>query len=350
MTETDNWTGFEQYLARKLDAPDLEITGIWQNLEGWSMETYSIGIAYTRDNRRITEDIIIRKEPEAGLLDPYDASIEYRVLSALADTPVCVPRTRWYEPDPHVLGLPFYVMDKVEGHVHFWSMNLDPNWKLIPDDAERESLAADFVFNIAAIHNADWRTLGLDFLGDPGTGAARRQVERWSEVIEAAGFGSHPIAAYARAWLFDNLVECDHPTLVHGDYRTGNYIAREGRIAAVLDWEMVHIGDPMEDISYIIDTAWRSPRPHLWVSHLLPRDEFFESYEQKSGIKIDKERVRFYHIFNNFKAIGIAGTAMKAFRQKAGLDLKAGVFGMTLPLQFFNLMRTLNKYQVSYQD
>ncbi|MFO8058482.1 MAG: phosphotransferase family protein [bacterium] len=231
MPDTDYWPDFREYLANKLEAPGLEITSLWQNLEGWSMETYSIGVAYQKHGRAITDEIIIRKEPEAGLLDPYDASIEYRVLTALANTPVAVPRTRWYEPDPQVLGLPFYVMDKVEGHVHFWSINLDPDWKLIPDDAERESLARDFVKNIAAIHNANWRSLGLDFLEDPGpgTGAARLQVERWKEVIDRAGFGSHPIVAYASAWLFDNLVVCDSPCLVHGDYRTGNYIARNGR-------------------------------------------------------------------------------------------------------------------------
>ena len=336
----------QKYLAQKMGAENLRITEFWQNLEGWSMETYSLGLLYEKDGSEVREDIIIRKEPDAGLLDPYDASIEYRVLTALAESGVAVPPTRWYEPDPEVLGLPFYVMDKVEGKVHFWSMNFDPKWRLIPDDAERESLGRDFVENIAAIHNADWKNLGLDFLGQPGPGksVAGQQLERWRKAIEKAGFDSHPVCAYAYAKLSDGLPSCDNVTLVHGDYRTGNYIARDGRIAAVLDWEMVHLGDPMEDISYIIGTAWRSPRPQLWVSHLMPQEEFFEKYEAASGIKIDKDRIRFYHLLNNYKAIGIAATAMNAFRTKPGIDLKAGVFGMTLPVQFFNLMRTFNKY------
>ena len=335
------------YLAARLGAEGLEIVSFWQNLEGWSMETYSLGLAYLKDGRRVEEEIIIRKEPEAGLLDPYDASIEYRVLAALAGTGVAVPRVYWHEPDRAVLGLPFYVMEKVQGTVHFWAMNFDPQWKLIPDDQERISLAADFIRNLVLIHRADWRALGLSFLGDPGpgTGSALNQVLRWEEVIARAGFGRKPIVAYSAAWLKDNLVENDRVTVVHGDYRTGNFIARDRRIAAVLDWEMVHLGDPMEDISYIIGTAWRSARPHLLVSHLLPQEEFFARYQDESGRKIDKHKLKFYHLLNNFKAIGIAGTAMNAFRTKPRLDLKAGVFGMTLPLQYFGMIRTFNKYQ-----
>ncbi len=336
----------EKYLADRLGARDLKITSVWKNLEGWSMETFSLGLSYSRDGEHIERDIIIRKEPVSGLLEPYDASIEYRVLTALRDTGIAVPETYWYEPDPEVLGLPFYAMEKVDGEVHFFRVTTDPNFRLVPDDDERLSLAEDFVKNIAGIHKADWRALGLEFLGDPGPGkgSALRQVEYWADVIDRAGFGKKPVVTYTARWLRDNLVENDNVTIVHGDYRTGNYIAREGRIKAVLDWEMVHLGDPIEDISYIIGTPWRSPRPNLWVSHLLPQDEFFSRYEEASGIKIDREKLRFYHVLNNFKAIGIAGTAANAFRTKHSPDLRVGVFGMTLYIQFFNMIRTFNKY------
>jgi aminoglycoside phosphotransferase (APT) family kinase protein len=335
-----------KYLAEKLAAEDLEITSVWKNLEGWSMETFSIGLSYNKDGSKVEREIILRKEPVSGLLEPYDASIEYRVLTALNKTDISVPETYWYEPDPEVLGLPFYAMEKVEGEVHFWTVTVDPKFMLIPDDKERLSLAGDFVKNIAGIHHADWKALGLDFLGDPGPGdgSALMQVEFWRDVIERAGFGKKPVVTYSVNWLMDNLVENDNVTIVHGDYRTGNYIARDSRIAAVLDWEMVHLGDPIEDISYIIGSPWRSPRPRLWVSHLLPQDEFFERYEEASGIKIDKKKLKFYHVLNNFKAIGIAGTAANAFRTKPNPDLKVGVFGTTLSIHYFNMIRVFNKY------
>lgn len=336
------------YLADKLGAKNLEITSFWKNLEGWSMETFSLGLKYEKDGAPVSREIIIRKEPVSGLLEPYDVSIEYRVITAIKAAGVAVPETYWYEKDPAVLGLPFYVMEKVAGHVHFFSTGkmLDPNFRLIPDDAERKSIGDDFVKNLALIHNCDWKALGLEFLGDPGPGknTGESQVRYWYDVISRAGFGNKPVVTYAKHWLLDNLPDNDKVRLVHGDYRTGNYICDGGKIKAVLDWEMVHLGDPMEDISYVIAAVWRSAKPLSWVSHLMPEAEFYEKYTAASGIKIDKERVKFNHVLNNFKAVGIASTAGNAFKSKPGLDMKVGVFGMLVYAPLVNLINSLNKY------
>jgi len=338
----------ESYLAGKLEAEELTITSIWKNLEGWSMETFSLGLSYRKDGNPVEREIIIRKEPVSGLLDPYDISIEYRVLTALKDTGIAIPETYWHEPDPEIMGLPFYAMEKVDGEVHFFSRSamFDSNWRLIPDDEERLSLGEDFVRNLGLIHNVDWKARGLDFLGDPGpgVGSAKQQVEHWEEIIERAGFRKKPVVAYGVNWLKDNLPECDRVCLVHGDYRTGNYIARNKHIAAILDWEMVHLGDPIEDISYVVSSVWRSPRPNRWISHLLPEEEFFAMYEEASGIKIDEEKLKFYHILNGLKTVGIVVTAANAFRTKPDLDLKVGVFGMNLSIAYFTLINSLNKY------
>jgi aminoglycoside phosphotransferase (APT) family kinase protein len=337
---------FREYLAEKLGGEDLEITGVWQNLEGWSMETFGVGLSYAKDGERVEEEVILRREPVAGLVEPYDVSIEYRVLAALWGSGVAIPETLWFESDPEVFVRPFYAMKKVEGDVHFFKMSVDPSFMLIPDDKERASLSGDFVKNIAAIHKADWRKLDLEFLGDPGPGkgSAELQVDRWEQAIEKAGFRKKPVVEYAVHYLRDNLPECDRVVIVHGDYRTGNYIHQDGRIKAVLDWEMVHLGDPMDDVSYIIGTAWRSPRPRSWVSHLMPVDEFFERYQDLSGIKIDRQRLKWYHALINFKAIGITASAANAFRSKPNTDLKTGVFGSTMALQYFNMIRAINKY------
>ncbi|MEW6442231.1 MAG: phosphotransferase family protein [bacterium] len=334
------------YLAGKLEAEELQLTSFWKNLEGWSMETYSLGLSYRKNGEQLTRDIIIRKAPELGLMDEnYDVSIEYRVLTALNRTEVAVPRTYWLEPDPEVLGRPFYVMEKVEGTIPFPPpASYDPDFRLIPDDAERASLAGDFVKNLALIHHADWRGLGLDFLGvpGPGTGAARMQVEFWEDRMARSGFRTKPAVAYAANWLKDNLVESDRVCLVHGDYRSGNYIARDGRIAAVLDWELVHLGDPLFDIAYCLN-VWRSAPPNSWISHLLPEEEFLARYEDASGIRVDRKKLEFFHVLHKFKATGIASTAAGAWRRR-DLDLRVGVFGMMQYLSHFDLMSELYKH------
>lgn len=348
MIPTDK-TRMEAYLRIKIEAEDLTVKSIWKNLEGWSMETFSLGISYTRDGKTIDDDIILRREPVSGLLEPYDASIEYRVLTSLSDTEIAVPETFWYEPDTEVFERPFYTMEKVPGTVHMWSMtraSMDPDFRLIPDDDERLSIADDFVFNIAKIHTVDWAERELDFLGDPGTGkgSALAQVEYWEEVISRAGFRNKPAVAYATNWLKDNLVENDTVRLIHGDYRTGNYIVKDNHIKAVLDWEMVHLGDPHDDLSYIVGSAWRSARPHKWISHLIPIEEFYDRYEDMSGLKVEKDKIRFYHVLNDYKAIGIGVTAANAFGKTFNHDLRVGVFGLTRYITIYSSIKTLNKY------
>jgi len=335
----------ESYLAKKLDAEELSITSFWKNLEGWYMETFSIGLSYLKDGRKVEQNIIIRKAPEVGLMDEnYDMSIEYRVLTALNKTEAAVPETFWIEDDPEVMGRPFYVMEKVEGAIPFPPViSFDPNYRLFPDDNERLSIADDFVKNLALIHTCDWKGLGLDFLGVPGpdTGSALMEVEFWEDRITRAGFREKPVIAYAVAWLKDNLVENDRVCLVHGDYRSGNYITRDNRIVAILDWELVHLGDPLSDIAYILG-AWKSAPPHKWLSHLLPKEEFFERYEEASGIKIDFDKLHFYIMLFKFKALGLTLGAAGAFKTNRELNLKVGVFGMT---QYFATFDIINEFQ-----
>ena len=107
--------GLISYLAEKLGGDDLTIKDVWQNTEGWSMETFSLSLAYRKGGARVEQEIILRRQPVSGLLEPYDVSTEYRVLSALRDAGVAIPETYWYEPDPAVFDRPFYAMEKVEG-------------------------------------------------------------------------------------------------------------------------------------------------------------------------------------------------------------------------------------------
>ncbi|MEW6441128.1 MAG: phosphotransferase family protein [bacterium] len=326
--------GLASYLARKLGAADLRIRGEWQNTEGWSMETFSLALDYAKDGSRTEEEIILRRQPVSGLLEPYDATTEYRILSALQGAGVAIPRTYWCETDPAVFERPFYVMEKVDGRVHFLIQHTDPDYRLIPDDGERARLAEDFIANLVGIHKADWRSLGLDFLGDPGPGrgSALRQIEYWERVIERAGYRNKPLVTLAVNWLKNNAPENDTVRIVHGDYRTGNFIYRDKRIRAILDWEMTHLGDPHEDLVYVMGMLWRSPQPTNWVCHLLPEKEFLERYEALSGVRVEKRKLAYYAVLLDLKAIGIITTAAHSFASYRSPDLRPGVFGTLLDL------------------
>ena len=333
------------YLAKKLGGSELSITKEWQNTEGWSMETFSLDVQYTKDNKRIEQAIILRREPVSGLLEPYDVSTEYRILNALQSSDVIIPEAFWYESDPAIFDRPFYVMEKVAGDVHFVNQNQDPDYRLIADDDERASLAEDFITNLVHIHDCDWRSLGLSFLGDPGPGKnpALQQVDYWSDVIERAGVRSKPLVTLAINWLKNNAPETDKVRLVHGDYRTGNFIYKDHRITSILDWEMTHLGDPHEDIVYVLGALWRSAAPTDWVCHLLPEADFLARYERQSGMKVNRDKLNYFQVLLDLKGIGIMATAANAFARNKTKDLKPAAFGSILDLAYAGLAQHLNE-------
>jgi aminoglycoside phosphotransferase (APT) family kinase protein len=108
----------------------------------------------------------------------------------------------------------------------------------------------------------------------------------------------------AAEWLREHLPPADRIVLVHGDYRSGNFLYDDGgRITAILDWELAHLGDPHEDLGWVVNPLFsvRGAGGERLACGLSPRDEMLARYEQATGWRVDPERLRFYEIFNNYK-------------------------------------------------
>jgi aminoglycoside phosphotransferase (APT) family kinase protein len=169
-----------------------------------------------------------------------------------AHTAVPVPTTRWFEHDPGVLGAPFLVMDRSEGSApadnppyttEGWLAEAGP-------DVQRR-LWRSGLDVMADIHLVDWQALGLD--GIPVQAPAER-LEWWVDLLTwAAKDRPQPVPEAAVAWLRANVPKSDAPhTLCWGDSRIGNQLFVDGEVTATLDWEMVHVGDPLHDLSWYI--------------------------------------------------------------------------------------------------
>lgn len=312
------------YFARRL-APraEVRVAGLTRMSEGFSQETFRIDLAWRSAAGEERAAYVLRRQPAAGLLEPYDTEPEFRVLAALAATPVRAPRVLWYERDPAIFERPFYVMELVPGSVPLPVM---VEGKPVFTEAERAQLGEDFVANLAALHAVDWRSAGLEFLGvpDAGIGAAARQLERWEGYVARADGPPRPLLTDTLLWLRRALPAADATTLVHGDYRTGNFLVHDGRIAAILDWEMVHLGDPMEDLGWACMALWRGESPHM--CHLLDRERLYARYEELTGRRVDPERVRFYEVLATVKMAAIMLTGLHAFREGRTRDLRMALF------------------------
>jgi aminoglycoside phosphotransferase (APT) family kinase protein len=182
---------------------------------------------------------------------------QYRLLQILAGTQIPVPVVHWQEPDPAVLGAPFYVMSRVDGEV---PTDMPPyhtgGWLTEVSPAERERIWWSGVQVLTQVHALDVTALRLEFVDQIGYGPTglRQRLAYYEHYLEWAYDGSVPVARAALTWLHKHRpAEVRDPVLLWGDSRIGNIIFRSGgRAAAVLDWEMATLGQPEEDLAWFL--------------------------------------------------------------------------------------------------
>jgi aminoglycoside phosphotransferase (APT) family kinase protein len=314
------------YLQKKLpQARDLELLHFRRHTEGWSWETFSFDARWREDGRELQQGYVLRKEPDkAGVVGKYDTFAQFTVLRALEDTPVAAPRVFWYELGRDVLGAPFFVMEKVEGEIPLpWAGEIGP----FADATEQREIAQQFVQHLAYLHTVDWRAKGLEFLGvpEPGQGAALQEIGKWEAQLDQVELTPMPLLRRAFLWLREHAPEAQRVSIVHGDYRLGNFICRDRRIVAILDWELVHLGDPLEDVGWICLRPWRGRSPYM--ASLIERAELYQLYESLTGIHINEEHIRFYEVLGNLKLAVIHLTAARAFEDGTNTDVRIATMG-----------------------
>lgn len=195
--------------------------------------------------------VVLRRPPLGQVLaTAHDMAREHRVVAALAPTAVPVPVALHLCTDTGVLGAPFWVMSYVEG------LAVDTAFPAgyAEDPAQRRAVSEGLVDTLLALHAVDPATVGLADLGRPD-GFLARQVRRWSQQWEATRLPGHDDVDALAAQLAGALPASGAPGVVHGDFRLGNTLLdleHPGRIAAVLDWEMATLGDPLADVGLLL--------------------------------------------------------------------------------------------------
>jgi len=280
---------------------------------------------------------VLRRPPLGHVLPTaHDMAREHRVLSALADTEVPVPRPIALCEDPAVNDAPFYVMEYRPGLV--LENDLPPGFA--PSEAERRRIGFALVDTLVALHAVDYASLGLSDFGRP-SGYLERQLRRWSQQWERSRTDALPLVDDLLGRLARALPPSPPATLVHGDFRLGNLAldpADPGRVVAIFDWEMATLGDPLADLGYTL-VYWAEPsdpEPAGGIGSLpsvtrrpgfLSRQEIVEAYAARSGR--DLAAVDFYQVLALTKLAVISEGIYARFLQ-----------GKTLGRGFENLERS----------
>jgi len=194
-----------------------------------------------------SHDWVLRRPPLGHVLaTAHDMAREYRVLSALAPTPVPVPATVTLCEDASVIGAPFYVMEHVEGSI----LRRTADTADLADH-QRTALAHQMIDTLADLHDVDPAEVGLGDFGHPD-GFLERQVRRWAEQLKRSRSRDIPGFDDLADELATRVPASQRASVVHGDYRLDNVlVGPDHRIRAVLDWEMATLGDPLCDLGLL---------------------------------------------------------------------------------------------------
>jgi aminoglycoside phosphotransferase (APT) family kinase protein len=256
---------------------------------------------------------------------------EYRVLEALNGTDVPHPEAIAACDDPSVIGAAFYLM----GHVDGWSpMSYGRTWPapFDTDLAARAGLGIQLVDGIARLSRVDWRARGLEGFGKPD-GFLERQVDRWLAHLERHGFRPLPGTEETAAWLRTHIPDTYEPGIIHGDYQYANVMYAHGapaRLAAIVDWEMTTIGDPLLDLGWVT-MSWpragddASQTGYVDMVGMPPHEALLAHYEDVSGRSTAD--IDYYEILARFKLAIVLEAQYARFKSGGADNPKMEAFG-----------------------
>ena len=284
--------------------PELAPPFHWLRLEGGhSNLTYKLTDAQGRE-------AVIRRPPMGELLPKaHDMGREWAVIKALGSTPVPVPAAYGFCEDPEVTGAHFYVMGLIDGHPLY---SADDTRKWVPE-ANRQRMAESFIDVLADLHTVDVDAVGLSDLGKKDDYIGRQLKTWYRSWLASAGPADYddPRAHALQKYFLENMPDQGPARIVHGDYGLHNtLIGPSGALAAVVDWEISTLGDPLADLAYALN-QWFDPsdppNPRVEPPTSLPgfprRPALAERYARRTGR--DLSRLDYYVGFNRWKSAAI---------------------------------------------
>lgn len=278
-----------QKLAERLGGAGAVLTEAQRLSGGASMETWAFGF----EGAGGAERLILRRR--AGPFDEENArsvslATEAALIRATGANGARVPTVRHVCDDADGLG-EAYVMVRVDGETLGRKITSDPRF-----DAVRPRLARQCGESLVAIHRTP-PPPGLKLKAVNGA----EELDRYEEVYRATG-AERPILELAFQYLRGRLPTPVTPVLLHGDFRNGNIMFDpEQGVAAILDWELAHLGDPAEDMGWICTNSWRFGRPDRPVGGFGDYDELLAGYASAGGAAIDLARVRFWQMLGSLR-------------------------------------------------
>jgi aminoglycoside phosphotransferase (APT) family kinase protein len=299
------------YIARRMpDARGVEVHALSRISGGASRETYRFLLIWTdADGISCERNLILRRDPPASLIDT-ERRIEFEAYRAFYGSSVPVPEMLWLEEADEALDHPFFIAEEIAGFQASPQVLLGGAYAGVLQQVGQRKWTI-----LGEIAKVDPAAVGLTEVMEPVALDAcwRRELDYWEGVIDADQSEPMPIIRAAiRKLRAAPPPPAQKLSVVHGDFRTGNFLYdAAGAIHAVLDWEMAHLGDPLEDLGWSFNPVWSFGAG--MAGGLLPREQAVAIWERASGLRADPAALAWWELFNCVKGQAIWVSSARAW-------------------------------------
>ncbi|MBD3731351.1 MAG: phosphotransferase family protein [Sphingopyxis sp.] len=329
------------------ERPGAAVSGVRRVGGGASKEQFF----FTLSEGGEEEKFLLRMDPRSAITET-DREREFILIGAMQGR-VPVPEPVWIDNDAKHFPQSAAILRVVSGVTKPSDAGVKVSglgtW-LGPD--LRAKIKDQFLDHLVEIHRYDFRANPLPGFEVPDADpkqAARWAYNYWRELWDVDEGEARPIMALASQWLADNIPDTADLVMLHGDYRTGNYLFDEesGEITALLDWELARIGDYHEDLGWVLMEIFGAfdPDGTFRASDLFEREEFIGEYERRSGRSVNRRTLHYYDVMSSWKCnVIVAANGLAAARsQHNHQDVLLTFLAAAAPMFANDLVRLLSK-------
>ena len=339
--DPENIGPLETWLARELEAQSVRIVEAVLLSGGAIQENWRVVAAVEGGPRNGSNTWVLRTDAVARLSMSLDRAGEFRALRAAHAAGVAVAEPILRYADADLIGAPFLIQSFVSGNAQARRIVRDPNL-----DAFGDALAKRLGAEMARIHRISPPNDDLGFLPIPLLSPARNEVSRLRSALDEAT-DPRPALEYVLSWLDAHAPPADQLSLVHGDFRSGNYLVQDGKLGAILDWEFAHWGDRHEDTGWLMARCWRFGNDAKEVGGIGSRAAFFEGYRSEAAYQVDETVIGYWEIMAAAKWATIAVLQGDRYRKGGEDSLELALTGLMAPEMELDALDAISKLTAS---
>lgn len=311
LSETDAVvSALRRFIAKRLGTEaeptigDIHRTGLGSSRENWPFDA-----TWNVDGVPKTHKLLLRRDPPAAVVETGRAT-EFELLRRLESAPVPSPAVCWLDDTGTELSRPSMVVKRYFGQAHRAVLRGSDPMRMGID--QQVVLAREICETLISLHGIDVESAGLgEALRHPSSDPAADELAHWRGELARCQLEPQPALEAAAEWLSDSLpTPAGRVVVVHGDFRPANVLISDGRVEVLLDWELAHLGDPLDDLGWYTAPLYR--KEHFIEGRWEQRD-FLELYTAQTGIEVDPHALRFWQVMSTFRLAVMALAGIKNF-------------------------------------